>query len=437
MHVKYNLELKKLKIYILLYFILCITDMSSITVTIDLARYPLLINTDIRINIDDIIRNLIDIGYDTKFGLTTVITPNSVEPLTIESSIYNHIASLHKRTEKTEDTMTELTTTLHKLIGISSNSAKKGGFAEGILEHTFKMRYGDIRFEAKNQTAHSADAWLHLPDNQIIMLESKNYTNTVSKKELEKFEADMITHNIHWGILISFNSPISGMRELDYYVFTHNKQTYVIFIISNIQNVDDFHRLLDLGLQLMRRHIQLDKQHIKLDYVVQDITAALTDLHKLIAKNNTLRDAFYNMEREIHKSTNEYYGILRNYQYEIDTTIRHIIQKVDVVMCDSAQSIMDGLYHGIGSTTPNKEIANIVSRIIDTCIPKGWKLVTGSNTDSTPKFVTENGSTIASMKIQSKKVVIIIHDRDLEIAFCIGKEQNVLHNLEMLRGYTV
>ena len=434
---KIHIELKKIE-YLCFALFLCRTlpDMTTITVSIDLSRYPLLCNThgELKSSIEDIIHNLIDIGYDTKFGLTTVVAPNSAEPLTIESSIYNHILYLHKRSEKTEDTMTELTTTLHKLIGISSNSAKKGGFAEGILEHTFKMRYGDIRFEAKNQTAHSADAWLHLPDNQIIMLESKNYTNIVSKKELEKFEADMITHGVHWGILISFNSPISGMRELDYYVFTHNKQTYVIFIISNIQNVDDFHRLLDLGLQLMRRHIQLDKQNIKLDYVVQDVTMALTDLHKLIAKNNTLRDAFYTMEREIHKSTNEYYGILRNYQYEIDTTIRHIIQKVDVIMCDSAQSIMDGLYHGI---TPNKEIANIVSRIIDTCIHKGWKLATGSNTDSSPKFAAENGATIASMKIQSKKVVVILHDRDLEISFCIGKEQTIISNLEMLRGYTV
>jgi hypothetical protein len=409
--------------------------MTTITVSVDLSRYPLLCNThgeQLKANIEDIIRNLIDIGYDTKFGLTTIVQPNIHEPLTIESSIYNHISSLHKRTEKTEDTMTELTSTLHKLIGISSNSAKKGGFAEDILEHTIKMRYGDIRFEAKNQTAHSADAWLHLPDNQIIMLESKNYTNTVSKKELDKFEADMITHGVHWGILISFNSPISGMRELDYYVFTHNKQTYVIFIISNIQTVDDFHRLLDLGLQLMRRHIQLEKQNIKLDYVAQDVSAALSDLHKLIAKNNTLRDAFYTMEREIHKSTNEYYGILRNYQYEIDTTIQHIIQKVDVIMCDSAQSIMDGLYR---ASTPNKDIANIVSRIIDTCAPKGWKLLAG--TDSSPKFLAENGTTIATIKIQSKKVVVILHDRDLEISFCIGKEQTIIHNLEMLRGYTM
>ena len=107
-------------------------------------------------------------------------------------------------------------------------------------------------------------------------------------------------------------------------------------------------------------------------------------------------------------------------------------------MCDSAQSIMDGLYNGIG-TTLHKDITNIVSRIIDTCIPKGWKLVTsaGSGTDSSPKFVSDNGIIIASMKIQSKKVVVIIHERDLEIAFCIGKEQNILHNLDMLRGYNV
>ena len=122
-------------LYFALFLCRTLTYMTTITVSVDLSRYPLLCNThgELKANIDDIIRNLIDIGYDTKFGLTTLATPNSAEPLTIESSIYNHISSLHKRTEKTEDIMNELTTTLHKLIGISSNSAKKGGFAEGIL----------------------------------------------------------------------------------------------------------------------------------------------------------------------------------------------------------------------------------------------------------------------------------------------------------------
>ena len=104
----------------------------------------------------------------------------------MESSIYSQISLLNKRSEKTDSSIFELNTTLHKLIGISSNSTKKGCFAEGILENTFKNRYGDIRFEQTALTSHSADAWLHLPDKDIIMLESKNYTNVVSKKELEK-----------------------------------------------------------------------------------------------------------------------------------------------------------------------------------------------------------------------------------------------------------
>ena len=34
-------------------------------------------------------------------------------------------------------------------------------------------RYGDIQFEKKNHIPHSGDAWLYLPDDKIIMIESK------------------------------------------------------------------------------------------------------------------------------------------------------------------------------------------------------------------------------------------------------------------------
>jgi len=43
-----------------------------------------------------------------------------------------------------------------------------------------------------SQTSHSGDAWLYLPNNKIIMLESKNYTNTVNKDEVIKLHNDMI-----------------------------------------------------------------------------------------------------------------------------------------------------------------------------------------------------------------------------------------------------
>jgi len=409
--------------------------MNNITLTLDLLRYPLLkdINTE---NIDDIVYNLIDIGYDIKFRISSNQNDNVasvIEAPSMESCIYNQISLLNKRSANTDSSISELNTTLHKLIGISSNSTKKGGFAEGILEHTFKNRYGDIRFEQTASTAHSADAWLHLPDQAIIMLESKNYTNTVAKKELDKFENDMITHNVRWGIMISFNSAISGMRELDYHVFTHNKQTFVIFIISNIQNVDDFHRLLDLGLQLLRRHIQLDKEDIKLDFVVSDITSALNELQKLIAKNNILRDTFYTMERDIHKSINEYYGILRNFQYEIETSISNIIKKIDNIKEDAKTTVINLLTN---SGNHNKEISHILNRVMDVCVEKGL-MINKDAEGSSIKLVLHESKTsnqIGLIKIQTKKIIVVLNDSDIEIVFSLGKEKSVVKNLDILQN---
>ena len=412
--------------------------MNNISLNLDLSRYPLLKDIS-RDNLDDILYHLIDIGYDMKFRISAnqcdnIVTNN--EPISMESSIYNQISILNKRSANTDSSIAELNTTLHKLIGISSNSTKKGGFAEGILENTFRNRYGDIRFEQTASTAHSADAWLHLPNEEIIMLESKNYTNTVAKKELDKFENDMITHNIRWGIMISFNSAISGMRELDYHVFTHNKQTFVIFIISNIQNVDDFHRLLDLGLQLLRRHIQLDKEDIKLDFVVSDITSALNELQKLIAKNNILRDTFYTMERDIHKSINEYYSILRNFQYEIEASISNIVKKIDNIKEDTKLEVIQTLNN---SGNSNKEISHILSRVIDVCISK--ELLINKDVDgSSTKLIIQDAKSsnqIGFIKIQTKKIVVMLIDSDIEIAFSIGKEKSVVKNLDILRNFNL
>jgi hypothetical protein len=98
--------------------------------------------------------------------------------------------------------------------------------AEILLENIVNERYGDIKFVSKSQTPHSGDAWLYLPDDKIIMLESKNYTSTVNKDEVIKLQSDMITHNITWGILVSFNSMIQGMKELDFHTFLHNHEWY-------------------------------------------------------------------------------------------------------------------------------------------------------------------------------------------------------------------
>ena len=68
-----------------------------------------------------------------------------------------------------------------------------------------------LLFENKAKTPHSGDAWLHLPDKKIIMLESKNYTTRVNKDEVEKMESDMKTNHIRFGIFVSWNSIVPSV----------------------------------------------------------------------------------------------------------------------------------------------------------------------------------------------------------------------------------
>ena len=170
---------------------------------------------------------------------------------------YNHIISKIDQIQDTiketniKDYLLSLDTSLNKLIGLSSNSNKKGNFAENILENIFETRYGDIKFERKSGVAHSGDAWLYLPDNTIIILESKNYNTTVGKDELIKLQNDMVSNNIHWGIMVSFNSQIQGMKELDFHTFIHNNKKYSIIVISNLSNNI---LKLDLTLQIIRKN---------------------------------------------------------------------------------------------------------------------------------------------------------------------------------------
>jgi len=89
-----------------------------------------------------------------------------------------------------------------------------------------------------------------LPNNKIIMLESKNYINTVNKDEIIKLQNDMINHHIKWGLFLSFNSKIQGMKEIDFEIFNHNNENYHIIFVSNLSN--DISKL-DFSLSLIRK----------------------------------------------------------------------------------------------------------------------------------------------------------------------------------------
>jgi molecular chaperone DnaK (HSP70) len=109
--------------------------------------------------LDNMISKMLKYGYNCFFPFNETETDNS------ENIMKSKISNLEINIV---DKLDSLELCLNKLIGISSNSSKKGNLGENILEELFSNRYGDIQFIRKNDIPHSGDAWLILPNNKYI-----------------------------------------------------------------------------------------------------------------------------------------------------------------------------------------------------------------------------------------------------------------------------
>jgi hypothetical protein len=394
-----------------------------ISFDIDKNKFPLLINyNENELNL--LLLKIFETGYNIHFPSIDNIKKETHHKELIEILETIKINNNSELNEK----INSLEIILNKLIGLSSNSNKKGLFGENLLEEIFNQRYGDIRYEKKGTIAHSGDAWLYLTDNKIIMIESKNYTVTINKDEINKFKSDMINHNIKWGILVSFNSSIQGMKELDLLTFTHNSEVFTILMISNLST--DIHKL-DLGLQILRQLIILLDNNKKFPWIIKNINNNLNELDILINKNYILRDNFYNMEKEINKSLTNHYTILRDYQYDIEQKIKEIILNIESTMKNSINTFID-INNDILNKYKDKKIFILVSKLLDIIKKKKWII----KNDSTDKYIIIDTleNIIANIKIQQKKIIFNNNLNNNSINLLLGKDNlNELNIIDSLK----
>lgn len=335
--------------------------------------------------------------------------------------VYPEITNKNNDFHEINYKLSSLEDSLGKLIGLSNSSTKKGELAENILENIITQRYGDIIIKKTNHIPHSGDAWLYLPDNKIIMLESKNYTSTISKDEVNKMQNDMITNHIKWGLFVSFNANIQGMKDIDILIFTHNNENYHIILISNV--VEDISKL-DFGFTLIRKLINYYDDLGKFPWIVKNINNELNNLNEILQQNYLLRDTFNIMEKEIIKNLNLYYTKLRDYQITLNNKIKDIINKITSTM-DNSINIINSNYDNFiqNSESKDKKLGIIATRIADIFQKKN--IIININNE-----LIFNDNKIGDIKIQTKK--IILEFMDLTLAFNNNKDIN--QNLEILEN---
>lgn len=402
----------------------------EVTLKLDEKEYPMLNNFKKK-ELDKYLFKIFKTGYQIHFPSNDKIE-QQLEYNELLERIETIKDELKDQINNSEigDKINSLESSLTKLIGLSSNSCKKGNFGENVLEEIFSKRYGDVQFERKSNVAHSGDAWLYLPDGKIIMVENKNYTTTVNKDEIIKMQSDMINHHIKWGILTSFNSSIQGMRELDFHTFNHNNETYFVIMVSNLSS--DIHKL-DLGLQIIRKLIITISDLPQFPWIIKDISLSLGELSQIVQKNYSLRDSYYNMERDIQKSLSNYHVILRDYQYDIENKIEEIISKIKETMGTTIkQEKKENQIQQMIEKYQDKKILPIIVRFVDVLENKKW--IINYDEETSDWMLQFKGIEIGKVKIQVKKVIINIPSNDLILNLHLGKDKENKQNLEIIKS---
>jgi hypothetical protein len=385
--------------------------------------YPLLERIK-KNKLEDTLYQLLKTGYMIHFP-----TPKEIENQADSHILIEKINHMNNKIDTSQELYQN---TMTKLIGISSNSNKKGNFAENMLEDYCNKNFGDIIFERKSSVAHSGDAWLHLPNKKIIMLESKNYTTTINKDEVNKMKSDMINHHIKWGIFVSFNSMIQGMKEFDFYTSYHNNELYSIVMISNLAN--DINRL-DMAIQISRKLMNQIEDLPKFPWIVEDITTTLYELNEISKKNYSIRDAYHNFESEISKQSTKFYMILREYQLDIEMKITQLISKIESTMNNSIENKKINKYDIITTYIDDNKKLTILSQIVDITDKKGWVILNDDiNCGSAVWYIMANNIRIGTIKVQTKKIIVTLDANDITIVFHNDMDVQIKKNLKILKS---
>jgi hypothetical protein len=391
----------------------------NINFTIDKNEYPILFQLKKK-ELNSLTKQIFKLGYSVMYPVTE--SKKSIE----YHEIINKIECLRNDFNNPElnEKISSLESSLEKLIGLSTSSAKKGELAENILENIFNQRYGDIEFKNTSHIPHSGDAWLILPNEKIVMLESKNYINQVNKDEIIKMQNDMITHHIKWGIFVSFNSGIQGMKELDFNIFNHNNENYHILFISNLSV--DITRL-DLGLALIRKLLSIYSDLQKFPWLVNNIQNELENLNNIMEHNYLLRDHFITMEKDIIKNINTFYTKLRDYQFNLDNKIKEVLNKITSTMNNSIEYNNTDYSEFIEvATNKEKKLSTIATKIAD-LLKK--KIISIENFN-----LIKQNNIIGQIKIQNRKISIELQHFDIIINFILGKDKEINQNLIILEN---
>ena len=213
-----------------------------------------------------------------------------------------------------------LSDNIQKLTGNICTSSLKGKIGERYLEESLKTYFPDYIIETTAHQKHQSDIQIITDSKLKILVESKLYSTTVQKKEIDKFVKDLETTQVDYGIFISLTSGIVGCKRFELKK-VKNKN---IILIPNAGFENNNHLIyavlfLEQLSKLKIEGISYDCLNIK----CMDIYQSLQSLDKISNSLLKIKATCFKLKDNIKIQKNNLIKII--FENEIET--KNIIQK--------------------------------------------------------------------------------------------------------------
>ena len=405
----------------------------NIILNLSLEKYPLL-NTIKKEELDKFVLKVFDYGYNILYPeLTDEIKYKSQLEALSKKEIIDSINVLKNEINDNavDEKIEYLSQILEKFLGLSNNSNKKGEITEDIIYQIFTSKYKDLSYEKTRHIPHSGDGILIFPNKLKTLVEIKNYSTTIKKEEVEKFEYDMKFNNINFGIFISLKSSIQGHSQLSYNKMIHNNKEYHMVFVSH---VNEELSKIDAALLVLNKLFELENKDIKknnIEWIHSQINNHFKELIKISEKTSFLKDNYLDMESTIKSSLNNYYNILRDYQYEIDQKINEIWTKMNQDFGKIEKELIDQTnFDKILEINKDDKCFYILTKIFDEMKKYNLYLIDINSKLWSIKYKNEE---IGEMKKTKSKIVISLNNPSIDIIFIKNKDDQNDQNIKFLQ----
>jgi hypothetical protein len=189
---------------------------------------------------------------------------------------------------------------------VNKSSISIGDSGENIFENladTFRD-FVDYKLEYKGKQSHKGDFHLYFKDFNILV-DSKNYSGCVSKKEIIKIISDLNTNsNMTFGWLVSLNSNICEHNKFPItpkWITTDDGVVKCILMINNLLDNKDPRNMLRQAWQMCNEFYRLTKSTVVEDAELEEYRGKFIFYKKQI---NSLQDRIHDLKRSVNTSLN-------------------------------------------------------------------------------------------------------------------------------------